>query len=153
MSVKLEHRLGIQAPVHTVWEILADLPSWHEWNPLYTEAKGVIGFGELLTLTLVLPKSAPRVIQPRIVDWTPNEAIHWNLKAMGGLVSTIRYLELEKLHDEGCIFSNGELFQGLLGPSVARRIKWPVREGFAAMGEALRDRAEARWREAVGKPT
>jgi hypothetical protein len=153
MSVKLEHRLGIKAPAHLVWEIISDLSTWRDWNPLYPQAKGVIGFGERLTLEVSIEGMAPRTIQPTILDWAPDEAIHWKLSAMGGLVTSIRYLEIEKMHDEGCIFSNGELFDGLLGPSVAKRLKWKIRAGFAALGEALRDRAEARWRERAGAPT
>jgi hypothetical protein len=153
MRFKLEHRLGIKAPVEIVWEILADLTAWKDWNPLYPEARGVVGFGELLTLTLALPDEAPRVIRPRIVDWAPNEAIHWKLSLMAGLVDTTRYLELEKMSDTGCIFSNGEIFDGLLGASAGKRLKRPIRAGFAAMGEALRDRAEASWQATAGATT
>jgi hypothetical protein len=153
MRVKLEHRLGIKAPAHVVWEIISDLSAWHEWNPLYPQAKGVVGFGELLTLTLALPGRKPSVIKPRVLDWAPDEAIHWKLSALLGLVDTTRYLEIEKMSETGCIFSNGEIFDGLLGPTVARNMKRPIRAGFAAMGEALRDRAEARWRAAGGAPT
>src|SRR4051812_6314521 len=88
MRFKLEHRLGIKAPAEVVWEILADLPAWKDWNPLYPEARGVVGFGELLTLTLALPEQKPQVIRPRILDWAPNEAIHWKLSMMAGLVDT-----------------------------------------------------------------
>ena len=153
MRYKLEHRLGIQAPAETVWEILADVPGWKDWNPLYPEARGVIGFGELLTLTVALPGRRPRVIRPRVLDWAPNEAIHWKLSMMLGLVDTTRYIEIEKMSETGCIFSNGEIFDGLLGPTVGKQVKRPVRAGFAAMGEALRDRAEARWKAAGGVST
>lgn len=153
MRVKLEHRLGVKAPAHVVWEIISDLSTWHEWNPLYTQAKGVIGFGELLTLTLALPGRKPQVIQPRVLDWAPDEAIHWNLSMLMGLVKTVRYLEIEKMSETGCIFSNGEVFDGLLGPTVARNMKKVIRPGFVAMGEAVRDRAEARWTAQGGTPT
>lgn len=148
MRVKLEHRLGIKAPAHVVWAIISDLATWHEWNPLYPEAKGVIGFGERLTLTLALPGRKPGVIHPRVLDWAPDEAIHWKLSMLLGLVDTTRYLEIEKMSETGCIFSNGEIFDGLLGPTVGRAMRRPIRAGFAAMGEAVRDRAEARWRDA-----
>ncbi len=153
MSVKLEHRLGIQAPAHVVWEVISDLSTWREWNPLYPEAKGVIGFGEQLTLTLAPPGGKPRIIRPVVLDWAPDEAIHWRLSTMAGLMTSIRYLEIEKMHDTGCIFSNGELFDGLLASAIGRRAKRRIRAGFAAMGEAVRDRAEARWRQAGGEPT
>lgn len=153
MRVKLEHRLGIKAPASVVWEIISDLPAWPEWNPIYPEAQGVIGFGEALTLTLALPGRKASVIRPRVLDWAPDEAIHWKLSMLMGLVDTTRYLEIEKMSETGCIFSNGEIFDGVLGPRIARAMRRSIREGFAAMGEAVRDRAEARWREAAGAPT
>ena len=41
---------------------------------------------------------------------------------------------------------NGELFGGLLGPSLGKRMGRTVQRGFRAMNEALKDRAEAAWR-------
>jgi hypothetical protein len=153
MKPKLEHRLGVKAPAHVIWEILADIPAWPEWCPLYPEAKGVVGFGERLTLTEALPARARRTIRPVILDWAPDEAIHWRGSRLGGLVTTIRYLEIEKMHEAGCIFSNGEVYQGLVAGMFAKRAKRGVRAGFVALGEALRDRAEARWRERAGVTT
>jgi hypothetical protein len=153
MTVKLEHRLGVQAPAHVVWAVISDLSTWNQWNPIYPEAQGVIAYGERLTLTLALPGRPRQTIRPSVLDWAPDEAIHWKLSMLGGLVSTVRYLEIEKMHEAGCIFSNGEVFSGLLGPMVARRMRRTIRAGFAAMGEALCDRAEACWREAGGAPT
>jgi hypothetical protein len=150
MKLKLEHRLGVQAPAHVLWTLLVDLPAWQEWNPLYPEAKGVVGFGELLTLTLALPDSRPRTIRPRVIDWAPDEAIHWRASAVLGLVQITRYLEIEKMSDTGCIFSNGEVYDGLFAGSYRKHMRRKLRAGFTAFGEALRDRAEARWREGGG---
>jgi hypothetical protein len=146
VALKIEHRLGVQVPPEVVWEIIADVPGWAAWNPLYPQAAGRIGYGELLTLTLALPDQPARVITPRIVDWAPQEAVHWRLSMMGGLVSSIRYLEIEPVGDGGCIFSNGEIFSGLLGPRVVRPMRRAIKQGFTAMGEAVRDRALAQWR-------
>lgn len=153
MRYKVEHRLGVKAPAHVVWEILSDLPNWREWNPLYPEARGVIGFGELLTLTVAFPGRGRRTIRPRILDWAPNEAIHWKQGALLGLVDSTRYLEIEAMSDTGCIFSNGQLFDGLLGPRYGRWNRRTLRAGFTALGEALRDRAEARWQASAAAPT
>ena len=136
-----------------IWELIADLPGWSDWNPLYTEAKGAIRIGETLTITMQLPKEPPREIRPVVLEWVPNDQIHWRLKMMGGLVSTTRFLELEQLDSASTIFSNGELIGGLLGPSVARRIGRKLHRGFQAMNEALKERAEAAWRAQGGAPT
>lgn len=147
MGVKLEHRIGIQAPAEVIWESLVDVNNWESWNPLYPRAEGTVRIGNTLNLTVNIPGQEPRHIQPRILDWAPEDHIHWRLSLMGGLVKTIRYLEIEALSETGCIFSNGEIFDGLLGPTVARRYRRQLRAAMASMGEALQLRAEAAWRE------
>ena len=147
MGVKLEHRIGIQAPAEVIWESLIDINGWEGWNPLYPRAEGTIRIGNTLNLTVDLPDMQPRHIQPVILDWAPFDHIHWRLRLLGGWVTTIRYLEIEVLTETGCIFSNGEIFDGPLGGYVAKRYRRQLRAGMAAMGEALQRRAEAAWRD------
>jgi hypothetical protein len=144
MKVKLEHRIGIPAPATVIWEALSDISAWPTWNPLYPRANGVLRIGAQLDLEVAIPGQANRTIRPIIADWVPNDQIHWNLRMLGGLVKTTRYLEIEQLTETGCIFTNGELFDGVLGPSIAKRFRPALRAGFAAMGEALKARVEAR---------
>ena len=144
MKVKIEHRIGIPAPAEAIWEVLSDISSWSSWNPLYTRANGALRIGAVLDLEVAAPGQAKRDIHPVIADWVPNDQIHWNLRMFGGLVKTIRYLEIEQLTETGCIFTNGELFDGVLGPSIAKRMRPALRAGFAAMGEALKARVEGR---------
>lgn len=153
MAEKIEHRIGVKASAETVWEFLSDLTTWADWNPLYPQASGILRIGAPLTLTLALPGQPTRTITPTVVDWVPLEQIHWRLSAMGGLVRSIRYLEIEALSEQSCVFSNGEIFMGLLGPRVLRQYKRPIRQGFTAMGEAVRDRAEQAWRDGGGATT
>lgn len=152
-GVPIEHRIGVQAPAETIWNIVYDLDRWNEWNPLYPQAAGVVRIGSQLTLTLALPGQAPRQIQPVVLEWVPNEQLHWRLTALGGLVKTVRYIEIEQLAEEGCIVSNGEIFGGLLGPLVAKRMGRAVFRGFREMNEALKDRAEAQWQARKSRPT
>jgi len=153
MRFKVEHRLGIRAPAHVVWSILSDLSTWSEWNPLYPEVTGRIAFGETLKLKLVLPDQPERELVATVVDWAPDEAIHWRTSHVGGLVRTVRYLEIEAMSDTGCIFSNGEIFSGLLSGTLVRQLRPSLKQGFTAMGEAVRERAEALWRERAAGAT
>ncbi|MHB8528413.1 MAG: SRPBCC family protein [Caulobacteraceae bacterium] len=150
--IKIEHRLGVQAPAEAIWAAVSDIAGWGAWNPLYPRAQGVLAMGERLTLDVALPGQQPRTIRPVVVDWVPNEQIHWSLTMASGLVRTTRYIEIEALTETGCIFSNGEIFGGLLGPLVARRMRGAVRAGFQAMGEAVKARAEEAWRGGAGQP-
>ncbi|HEV2364385.1 MAG TPA: SRPBCC domain-containing protein [Caulobacteraceae bacterium] len=153
MPLKIEHRLGVQAPASVVWEQLVDLEKWGEWNPLYPRAKGVLRIGEPLELDLALAGRPTTTIRPRVIDWVPDEQILWRLSLYGGLVQTTRYIEIEALSEAGCIFSNGEIFSGPLGPIGAGRLRKEIRAGFLAMGEAVKTRAEAAWRARSGAPT
>ena len=146
MAVKLEHRIGVQAPAEVIWESLFDVPGWPAWSSIYPKAQGVIRLGAVLDLELALPGQPPQQIRPTIVDWVPEDRIHWTTRSRYGLVKTIRYLEIEALSETGCIFSNGEIYDGYLGQRMANRDRHAIRAGFAALGEALQQRAEAAWR-------
>jgi hypothetical protein len=149
-GVRIEHRLGVQARPEDIWEVLYDLEHWKDWNPLYPSAAGTIRIGQTLDLTLALPGQQPQQIRPVVLEWVPNEQLHWRLSMMGGLVRTIRYIEIEKLADASCIISNGEIFGGFMGPSVAKRMGRAIHRGFGEMSEALKARAEARWQAEQG---
>lgn len=153
-AVKIEHRIGIKAPADIVWEILADVPRWPEWTTLYSRATGVIGFGERLKLEVNVPDHAPEALEPVILEWEPRELIHWKLKSMMGLLESVRFFEIDTLSETGCIFSNGEMFGGFLGPArSAIKRRGALRQGFTALGEAMCARAEALWRERGGGAT
>jgi hypothetical protein len=152
MRVKIEHRLGIPAPAEAIWAVIADIAGWPAWNPLYTRAEGQLRIGAPLVLEAVLPGQKARTIRPVVSDWVPNEQILWKLTMLGGLVKSIRYFEIEQLADTGCIFSNGEMFDGPLGPTIARRMRPAIRAGFAAMGEAVKAQTLAVWRPAEEAP-
>lgn len=144
-GLRVEHRVGIQAPAEVIWEVLADLRAWEQWCSLYPKAAGEIRIGSVLDLTLALPGQAPQEIHPTVLEWVPNEQLHWKLNMLGGLVRNIRYFEIEALPGAGCILTNGEIIGGLLGPSLGKRLARPIYRAFAEMNEALKNRAEGLW--------
>jgi hypothetical protein len=147
MAIRIEHRLGVKAPASVIWGVIHDLARWPEWNPLYPEVAGRIGYGETLKLKLALPDQPERELVATVTDWTPDEALHWRTSHFGGLVRTVRFLEIEAMSEAGCIFSNGEIFSGLLSGSVVRQLRPSLKKGFESLGEALCERAEALWRD------
>ena len=147
MQDKIEHRIGISAPPAVVWEVLSDLDAWPEWTGLYSKVVGKIGFGEPLVLTVTLGDRPVREINAVVFDWTPEEAIHWRTRIFAGLAWSVRFLEIEAMTDTACFFNNGEIFGGMLAPEAVRPVRKPLKSAFAAMGEALKVRAEALWQE------
>jgi hypothetical protein len=88
-----------------------------------------------------------------VLDWTPDEQILWNVSMFAGLLRTTRYVEIETLPNGNCIFSNGEIFEGPMIRFLGKRTRKAVKAGFTAMGEALRERAEALWKSEAGSAT
>jgi hypothetical protein len=144
-GLRIEHRVGVQAPAEVIWEVLSDLKSWEQWCALYPKASGEIRIGSVLDMTLALPGHAAREIKPTVMEWVPNEQLHWKLSMLGGLVKTIRYFEIESLAEESCIVSNGEYIGGLMGPRLGKRTARNIYRAFVDMNDALKARAESLW--------
>ena len=145
MAFRIEHRIGVAAPADTIWELLADVERWPQWNPLYTQASGKLGIGAALKLREEVPGRPPRQLSPVVVDWEPRAQILW--RENGVMARTMRYIEIEALTETGCIFANGAFFHGLAGEVQAKSQRRAIFQGFEAMGEAVKRLAEQAWRE------
>ncbi len=108
---------------------------------MYPRVSGRLQIGAPLTLTEVIPGDAPQDLTAQVVDWVPDAQIIWTLKA-GGFVRRIRYFELQTLTDEGCVFSNGEIDEGLGARFISKDLKRAMRQGFTEMGEAFKAMVE-----------
>jgi hypothetical protein len=142
MSFKTEHRVGVPAPSTVIWEVLSDLDRWPEWNPIYPKINGMLRIGQKLEVLEVFADTPPKLIQPTVVDWVPNAQILWAHKEAGGFIQRIRYIEIEQFdeQDTACILSNGEIYQGLIGAHVGKRIRRRLRAGFEAFNAACAER-------------
>jgi hypothetical protein len=145
MQYKLEHRVGVPSGSKAIWDVLSDLSRWPEWNTVYPEVKGLLRIQQRLTLKQVFPGAEPTLIKPLVVDWVPNEQIIWAFNEKGGLVKRIRYIEIEKLNEEdtNCILSNGEIWDGLLGPTIAKPRRHHLRGGYEKLNRDIVARLRA----------
>ena len=68
-----------------------------------------------------------------------------HLRLMGGLLRTVRYMEIEPL-DEGraSVFSHGEMFEGPAAMFMPKALRKRIKAGFIAMSEALQAEAHRR---------
>lgn len=145
---RVQDRVGVQAPAGTIWRLVYDVGRWSEWNPLYPKVDGQIRIGGSLSLTKSLPGRTPRTLQARVLEWVPEEQLHWRVAELAGLAVTTAYIEIESLAEAACIVSSGELVGGFLAPFVLH--PGPLRRGLRAMNLALKEAAEAEWRAAQG---
>ena len=141
MSIRIEHRIGVAASAETVWDIIADLERWPEWNDLHIEVTGKIAIGGALNLTEAVPGETPKAVTVTVPDWTPEQQLVWRHKR-GFLSRSVRYFEIDPLSDHGCILANGEIFDGMLGEEWAGKRRRKFQDAFQANNEKIKARAE-----------
>lgn len=144
MAKRIEQRIIIEAPASRVWELLADIPRWSEWNPLYACAHGELRLGAELDLAVVLPGLKPQSVKATVTDATRDRRLGYLTVNRGGLARGDRYVEIEDRGDGGCIVANGEIMSGPLGALLAAVAGKKVEQALAGMNFALKTRAEAK---------
>ena len=140
---RIEHRLGVPTPAGVAWALLAKPEAWPDWNPMTQKVRGILHIGDRLILTEQVGEERPRESRPTVQDWEPGSQILLRFSERVGLLTRLRYLEIEKLTDEACIFSIGEDWSGPLARFSDRRRRRALRAAFKAAAEALRDNAVA----------
>jgi len=147
IALKIEARVGIQAPSAVIWEVIGNLESWPEWTGIYPKAAGSLRIGGRLDLTLALPGEAHREFEPVIIDWVPEEQILWKDLRWGGWVASMRFIEMEELGPTACFLSNGEQFPGMVAEYYLKRHRRALKAGYIQFAKAAKARAEALWQE------
>jgi len=148
-----EHRTGVQAPAEILWEVISDFETWSDWNPVHPRIDAALRIGTPVKVELVIEGAEPALIEAVVQDWVPYEQLHWRRQRMRGLITTIRYLEIENMGPANATFSNGELFMGPLVRLVSRDERRRLRAAYTRMGEAVKARAETIWSERQTNPT
>jgi hypothetical protein len=143
MVYKVENRVGIAAPVETVYEILAELEQWPNWSPIHKRTQGKLGFGAQVVLEEYYEGLGVWEVTGFVSDWSPLSHIHVGVPKPFYAGSLIRFFELDRLTDTACSLSVGAVFSGFLSEREGKRYGPKIKVGFAAMGEALKAKAEA----------
>lgn len=133
----------IDAPMESVWAILVNVDRYAEWNPFartYRETNMRVGCPVHLEVTL-----GGRV--QRQTQWLevidPPMRLAWSTTVgHRRLFRARREQRLRKRTDTSCVYLNSDTFEGPLAPFVTLLFGRAVRDGFAAAGRALKQRAE-----------
>jgi hypothetical protein len=139
----LEHQIEIEAPASRVWDVLADVGRWGDWNPVYPSARGSVGLGDKIALTISLPDMKPQKSTAQVYHSQPGSALQFGATAFAGLVHAGRYIEITPLSPERCRVVNGEAFGRILGPTLVRMVGAKIEDGLRRQNEGLKTAAEA----------
>jgi hypothetical protein len=134
--------LTIDAPPEQVWAILADFPSYREWNPFIREISGDATAGARLRGRIALHTFRERVFRAVVVAATPGRDLRWRTRSrLPGLMRTEHGFLIEP-SGQGCRFRQEETFSGFSLRFVGQELWMAMRTGFEEMNAALKRRAE-----------
>ena len=145
MGFRIENRVGVAAPPHVIWDLVSKLEGWPEWSELYTEAGGKLTIGEKLHFTFKLGDRPPQSVEGTVYDWVPEAQMAWKVSLYGGLVRSLRYVEIEKLTETSCILANGDYWTGLLANRMPRPLRRLAQHGFERMNQNAKRICEERF--------
>ena len=134
--------IEIQASPEKVWQILANLGQWAEWNPFIHHAIGKAQVGEAVDIT-VRSGSKDMTLHCTVIKVEPNRELCWKYHViLPGLFRGEHSFTVEPMGANRVRFVDRETFNGLLVPLQAKDIDTNSKRGFEEMDKALKARAE-----------
>ena len=142
MTLRIESRIGIQAPSETIWALIEDLQSWNQWNPVERDVSGSIAFGGRLSLTEIIEGLPERQFQARVATWQPLAQLVLAEKR-GWQFDAVRYYEIDALDRGNCIVANGLILSGLRGELFYDKHRRTLRAAFEKISGSIKQTAES----------
>ncbi len=135
--------IKIDAPTERVWQILMDFASYPQWNPFLCQITGEAQVGARLDVQIQPPGGRPLIIRPTVQRVEPQRDLRWMGRlGMPGIFTGVHRFELQSMGAGRTLFVHHESFTGLLVPIVLGLLGKKTRQGFEAMNQALKARAE-----------
>jgi hypothetical protein len=135
--------IGIMAPAARVWDVLATVDKWPEWNP-FARVAGRFAVGERLTVVLTPPGQSGMTFRPTVVKLEPGRELRWlGHLGMRGLFDGEHGFRVVPEDVGRCRFEHFETFTGLLVAPILWFAEAATRQGFEAMNRQLKARAES----------
>jgi len=137
----MEYRVEtlIQADPERIWPILADAPSWPEWNSGVERVEGQIAPGERIKVVSEL--NPGRAFPVKVTELEPGRGMTWTGGMPLGLCKGVRTFELRPEADGATRFTMQERFSGPLLALMGRSIP-DLSPSFDQFARGLKERAE-----------
>ncbi|MGF2034904.1 MAG: SRPBCC domain-containing protein [Nostoc sp. CmiVER01] len=141
--MKIYTEIEIQASDKQVWNLLTDFASFPHWNLFIRQISGSLSEGAQLTVHFQPPGTDIMIFRPTVITVEANRKLRWlGHFLIPGLFDGEHSFIIEPLGSDRVRFIQQESFHGLLVPLLARRLNIDVRQGFEAMNQTLKTKAE-----------
>lgn len=132
--------IKINASPEKVWDILTNIPHWHQWNTTVDKIEGSVSPGGKVT---VHAKAIPeRPFRLTVSDLVPNESMVWSGGMPLGLFTGKRTFTITSSEKNVTNFFMSENFTGLLAPLITRSIP-DLQPSFDEFSKNLKQHAES----------
>ena len=139
--------IDIAAPPERVWSILTGFPAYPEWNPFIRSISGDLKTGGRLSIQICPPGGNGMTFKPKLLAVEPERELRWLGRFLvPGLFDGEHYFLLAPT-PEGTRLTHGENFSGLFVRMMGAKGFANIEQGFDAMNQALKARAEEPSRE------
>jgi hypothetical protein len=143
MSTVIHHEIEIDASPAAVWEVLADIDRYSDWNPFIRRLDGELRAGERLEAEIAPPGGRAMTLKPTVLVAEPGRELTWLGRLLvRGLVDGEHRFRIEDLPDGRSRLVQSERFSGILVGLVGATLR-KAEAGFAEMNAAVKARAEA----------
>jgi hypothetical protein len=139
---RIETVVEIAAPASVVWRELSAVAAYASWNPFITRFEGEVRAGTQVEVRIEPPGGRPMTFQPTITDVQDGTRLEWLGKlVVPGVFDGRHSFHVEHIAPDRSRLTQVEEFSGALVPFMPKTLE-KTRQGFDAMNEALRLRAE-----------
>lgn len=138
----IEHSIEIDARPQAVWDVLADVDAYSEWNPFLRIDRAPVAVGDQLSVT-IRPGRRKMTFRPTVTAFEPGREISWLGRFLApGIFDGAHAFVVEPLPNGHTRFCQRETFRGALVPFMKSVLR-DTSDGFAAMNAALATRVHA----------
>ena len=143
MKKQIETEIAIDASAGTVWRILTDFAAHQSWNPFVREISGIPKEGEKLRVFIQPAGGKGMAFKPTVLKAEENRELRWLGRLLiPGIFDGEHHFRIEPINEKRVRFVHGENFSGILVGFMAGSLDKGTADGFRAMNEALKKRAE-----------
>jgi len=136
----IQSQIEINAPAKAVRAVLYRFDGYPGWNPFIIKVDGTVAEGRDVTVT-VKPVGRDQISGTTTIISLTDNRLEWRGSlAVPGLFTGDHEFIIEELDSGRTLFRQNEKMSGIIIPFFNIE---PERAGFAAMNEALKQRAEA----------
>jgi hypothetical protein len=141
-SKKYTASVLIDAPKDRVWQILAALPDYHQWNTftIGVETEGKIGDKVILTVQMKMHQK-PLLQMEYLTNYKPLEAMDWGMD-WGPFLKAMRVQRLKIISPGVTEYFTEDKIWGLLCPVVHWFYGRNIQAGFERMAGELKHFSE-----------